>query len=294
MMSDERAMAVKQDDATMLEAVIVKGDLSQLTPKERVQYYRAVCESIGVNPLTKPFEYIELNGKLVLYALRGCTDQLRDNRHVNITMPTREVVEGVYIVTARATMPDGRTDESIGAVALEREGGEWKTAQSGKRYFVGNGIYTPLRGEERANAIMKGETKAKRRVTLSIVGLGWLDESEVGTVPDAQHVTVTDGGEILPQLQQPPATEPPTEKPKHHWPPSEQNRYAAELRERTLGQRQAADLLGLPKSALKASLWELGSVDQVLAGIDAAIERQAEAEREPGQTALPVPDTTPF
>jgi hypothetical protein len=36
-----------------------------------------------------------------------------------------------------------------------------------------------------ANALMKAETKAKRRVTLSICGLGMLDESEVESIPGA-------------------------------------------------------------------------------------------------------------
>jgi hypothetical protein len=36
--------------------------------------------------------------------------------------------------------------------------------------------------------MMKCETKAKRRVTLSIVGLGWTDESEIETIPDAQVI----------------------------------------------------------------------------------------------------------
>ena len=31
---------------------------------------------------------------------------------------------------------------------------------------------------------MKAETKSKRRVTLSICGLGFLDESEIDTIPD--------------------------------------------------------------------------------------------------------------
>jgi hypothetical protein len=35
---------------------------------------------------------------------------------------------------------------------------------------------------------MKAETKAKRRVTLSIVGLGWTDESELPGVPRAEIV----------------------------------------------------------------------------------------------------------
>ena len=36
---------------------------------------------------------------------------------------------------------------------------------------------------------MKAETKAKRRVTLSICGLGMLDETEVETVPQPLSVT---------------------------------------------------------------------------------------------------------
>jgi hypothetical protein len=47
-----------------------------------------------------------------------------------------------------------------------------------------------LKGEAKANAIMKAETKAKRRVTLSISGMGWTDESEVDSIPSAKHVDV--------------------------------------------------------------------------------------------------------
>jgi hypothetical protein len=42
-----------------------------------------------------------------------------------------------------------------------------------------------------ANALMKAETKAKRRVTLSIAGLGWLDETELETIPQARATIVT-------------------------------------------------------------------------------------------------------
>ena len=44
---------------------------------------------------------------------------------------------------------------------------------------------------------MKAETKAKRRVTLSIAGLGWLDESETSSIKSAAVVDVdTETGEI--------------------------------------------------------------------------------------------------
>jgi hypothetical protein len=153
-----------------MESVIVRGDLAKLQPEERAKYYSTVCQSIGLNPLTKPFEYITLNGKLTLYARKDATDQLRSLRGVSVVIVSRERVEDVYVVTARATTSDGRSDESIGAVA------------------IGN-----AKGEALANALMKAETKAKRRVTLSICGLGMLDETEVESIP-AAHVAPAPAG----------------------------------------------------------------------------------------------------
>ncbi len=162
---------VLQPLAQNVERVLVDGDLSALRPEERVSYYNKVCQSMGLNPMTKPFDYIKLNGKLTLYAKRDCTDQLRKIHNVSITIVERRREEDVFIVLARATLPDGRTDEAIGSVPL------------------GN-----LKGEALSNALMKAETKAKRRVTLSICSLGWLDESEVGSIKGAQPVE-------MPELQ---------------------------------------------------------------------------------------------
>lgn len=154
-------------DAKTLEAVMMNNDLADLTPEQRLNYYNAVCESLGLNPYTQPFQYLRLQGKLTLYARRDCTEQLRKKHNVSVQIISRERLDDVYIVTARATLPNGRIDESIGVVSL-----------------------AGLRGNELCNAYMRAETKAKRRVTLSIVGLGWMDESEIETVSDAQRVTV--------------------------------------------------------------------------------------------------------
>lgn len=150
--------------AEIVENVIIKGGLSQLNPQQRSDYYMRVCQSIGINALTKPFDYLELKDgkggkKLVLYARRDCTDQLRSIRGVSVRIVGREHSGDLYIVTARASMLDGREDESLGAVST-----------------------ATLAGEDLANALMKAETKAKRRVTLSICGLGLLDETEVEPV----------------------------------------------------------------------------------------------------------------
>ena len=71
------------------------------------------------------------------------------------------------MVTAQAVDKTGRQDESTGMVDISN-----------------------LKGQNLANAFMKAETKAKRRVTLSICGLGMLDESEIEDIQkEAKDVT---------------------------------------------------------------------------------------------------------
>ena len=100
----------------IMESVIAKGDLSKLTPDERVRYYNETCRSMGLNPLTLPFSYITLNGKLVLYATRACADQLRKVNGVSLEIVSREVADDILTVHVRAKLPDGRVDEDLGAV----------------------------------------------------------------------------------------------------------------------------------------------------------------------------------
>jgi len=148
-----------------LEKVLVQGDLSKLSSQERLMYYTKTCESLGLNPMTKPFDYIVLNNKLTLYAKRDATEQLRKIHGISIEISKREQIGDVYMVQAKATDRDGRTDESLGAVNISN-----------------------LKGESLANALMKAETKAKRRVTLSIAGLGLLDETEVEMIPNIEVI----------------------------------------------------------------------------------------------------------
>ncbi len=146
----------------IIESVLIKGDLSKLTPQERNTYYLRVCQSIGLNPLTMPFEYIVLNSKMRLYALRNCTDQLRTIHKVSVEELVQSERDGVFIVTSKVKNAEGRTDAAIGAVPI-----------------------AGLKGEALANAMMKAETKSKRRATLSLCGLGFLDETEAESIPAA-------------------------------------------------------------------------------------------------------------
>ena len=178
-----------------IERVLISGDLQRLTPEEKVTYYKSVCESIGLNPLTQPLDYILLNGKLRLYAKKDATDQLRrlyDISVEDLKHDYRKDME-LYIVTASGKNQDGRKDVSTGAVNV---GG--------------------LRADNLANAIMKAETKAKRRLTLSLCGLGMLDETELETVaphPDVPVIMVP-APPTVPPVNQSPATATETPRPR--------------------------------------------------------------------------------
>jgi len=164
-----------------IEKVLILGDLSSLSPTDRIDYYNRVCRSLALNPLTMPFSYIlfrEASGgpaKLSLYANKSCTEQLRKIHGVSIIPPFRKTIhDSIVTVEVDARDKTGRTDTASGSVPL------W-TIKDGKR--------VELEGRDLCNADMKCETKAKRRVTLSICGLAFLDESELDTMEVLGGVT---------------------------------------------------------------------------------------------------------
>ena len=154
---------VKYDPQVVAAVINSQGDLSRLNDEARVQHYERVCQAVGLHASTQPFQYITLNRKLVLYAKKDATDQLRQIHGVSTRVVSKEEVDGLYIVTVGAVDRAGRQDEDVGAVQIKG-----------------------LVGDARANAMMKAITKAKRRVTLSICGLGMLSDVEVEDVPAAQ------------------------------------------------------------------------------------------------------------
>ena len=176
--------------AELLETVLVDGDLSKLTAQQRLDYYGQVCKSLGLNPLTRPFDYINLGGRLTLYARKDATDQLRSLRGVCIDDVSISIEGDIVIATAKGTDYRGRKDVEIGAVNKRDLSGKYE------------------------NVIMKAVTKAKRRLTLSLCGLGMLDETEVETIPESIPVIVSETGEIVQDLPKPAK---PAEQKKREW-----------------------------------------------------------------------------
>lgn len=161
-----------------IERVLIGGDLGKLTPDQRVIYYQRVCQSVGLNPLTRPFDYIQLNGKLTLYAKKDATDQLRKLQGVSIEDVEIQETPERFVVKVKGRDKTGRADVEIGVVNKN-----------------------DMRGDV-ANAQMKAVTKAKRRLTLSLCGLGWLDETEIETIPTAKPVIIDDTGNMVSHVPQ--------------------------------------------------------------------------------------------
>lgn len=173
-------IARKEIMPAIMESVLMAGDLAKLSPQQRVSFYGSVCESVGLNPLTRPFEYLNLNGKLTLYATKNCADQLRYVHHISVLDIRREVSDGILITTVSVSNPQGRRDEDIGAISV-----------------------AGLQGEAKSNAWMKCTTKAKRRATLSICGLSMPDESEIDSIKGARIVPMeVSTGELIEQAKQ--------------------------------------------------------------------------------------------
>lgn len=165
--------------AEAVEKVLIQGDLSPLTPEQRVDYYKKVCLSLSLNPLTNPFLYIlfrEAGGgeKLQLYATKSCAEQLRKLHGVSVDTSQKAIEDDICSYEVSVHDRTGRTDSALGAVPL---------------YKFKDGKRINLAGVEWCNAVMKAHTKAKRRATLSICGLAFLDESELDGIQAIGGVT---------------------------------------------------------------------------------------------------------
>ena len=166
-MKENLDLQVIEKKNEIMANLILNGDLSKMKPEQKVIYTLQVCEKLGLNPETQPFQLIVLKGKERLYATKDCTEQLRKIHKVSIIESDTKIENGIIVTRVKVQDGTGRFDVSTGAVPQAKA------------------------PEDLCNAIMKAETKAKRRATLSICGLGMLEESELDTMKDFETKPLT-------------------------------------------------------------------------------------------------------
>ena len=162
-------------DPKIQESIVLRGDLSGLNEAQKKEYYLFRCKQVGLDAAAKPFDLLKLNGKEILYANAGATQQLCSIHKLSTQITHRERIDDIYVVSVRVTASDGRVSENQGAVS------------------VGN-----ARGDALANAILKATTKAIRRAVLAHCGLGMMDETEVETIPDARTAPIVITEDVKP------------------------------------------------------------------------------------------------
>ena len=153
-------------------AKIVRGSVEDLTPQEMLQYYKAQCDAIGLNPLLRPLYFLRTHkdAPVTLYMGKEGAMQLQALHKVSTEITEEKQFEVgnrlFYQVRTRAALPDGTTHENMGVVQLNGDG----------------------RNVE--NDMLKCVTKSHRRAILAITGNGALDETEIETISGATKVHV--------------------------------------------------------------------------------------------------------
>jgi len=161
----------------IIHQVLLEGNLDKLSEDQRLDYVGGLCQHLGITPAGKPFDLLRFQGKMVAYPNKGCAEQLRLRWRISIDRPEIVWDESTVYVTVTGRIGD-RTDTDVGSVVCSNPG-------------------------EKPIAVKKALTQAKRRVTLSLVGLSMFNEEDVplATVeappelPPASDVTNTIGVE---------------------------------------------------------------------------------------------------
>jgi hypothetical protein len=138
-------------------------NLDKLSEADQQQYLRDASEFLGLPPDLNALDLIWMNSedgmrRLVAYARRGTTDILRATHGIEVTNLQQITVPGTVSFQAIGKNAAGRQEHAIGSCGIEG-----------------------LRGERLAVAVMTAQTRALRRLTLSFVGGGLLDETEVNS-----------------------------------------------------------------------------------------------------------------
>jgi hypothetical protein len=185
----EDAAVLHDLDLDTLRQFVMDGDLTPISAEKRPHLVMALCRHIGVDPIERPFLVFKDGKRTVLYASRTCTSALCRERGISRTLISVQEItiagQAVISARARATLADGRFDESTGVVPVLQEDTAWEGPE-GKKHKVSKGWRAPT-PIEASNLVMKAETKAKRRAVLDLVGLGMPDESEIDGIRGARR-----------------------------------------------------------------------------------------------------------
>lgn len=192
-------LATENVNVDKIHEIVFNNNFQGMTKEQRLFYVNKLCEHLGLNPLLAPFQFIELGAgrekKLTLYATKGCAEQLRFNSNVSTRIIEEKEENDMYMVKVEGSLPNGRVDQSIAYLPLVAPERIWDNATN--RYKT-TGKIVRLSHADLANAKMKCETKAKRRVTFSLCGVPFMDDIDVENIKEQEKLVP-----VSPEVEKP-------------------------------------------------------------------------------------------
>lgn len=156
---------------SLTEKLLEKKDFSGLTPPERAVLLLELCRKHALDPLSKPFGFLTVDGRVLLYAFKAASDGISKARGLTVlSKETQDLGGGAMIYTVWVADQD-----------YLKSGG----TSGRKRCDVGV-VPAGLQGIALANAHKKAMTQALRRAILGLEAPGFLDESETEDIPGAR------------------------------------------------------------------------------------------------------------
>lgn len=145
------------------QRALMRGDLRGLDKDQIASVVATMTERMGVSPALAPIDIIPTReGKLVLYINARGAAELRKRHGISIdSLEPIKTDPDVVVLRCVVSDPDGKRDSAIGACE-----------------------YDPARPGTIARAWMVAETRAKRRATMSAVGIFLEAESDEVEAPE--------------------------------------------------------------------------------------------------------------
>jgi hypothetical protein len=144
---------------SLLVNIGLNGSVSHFDKSQKQALLSKLCITLGLNEELQPFRiYQNIRGEEYIYATKECCAQLRHREHINIMEVGEPIFSNNTIsVRVKGNNKHGRESWEIGSV----------------------GTTESMTSAEIAHGVMTAVTKAKRRLTLCLSGLGVLADVEL-------------------------------------------------------------------------------------------------------------------
>ncbi len=173
-MNEELQIQSAGISSKMMNHFLQTGDVLHFKEEDKLKIMHMICNKLGVDPITRPVELLKLPAtnktperEIWYLSSTGC-EMIAAKWKMSFKIKDRGVdkEEGIAYCVMEATIPEtNRVDEATAFVecAIKDMKGEIKL------FF----------GTQMANARMKCETKARRRLIKRLAGLDYIDEDDV-------------------------------------------------------------------------------------------------------------------